>query len=840
MDTLIHDIRYALRMMARSPGFTAIAVLTIALGVGANTAVFSIMNTLLLRTLPVQNPEELAVIGNPESVGQQSGGSPRVDVFSYPLYREMVATNEAFTSIAAAGRPTRAQVALGEAGEDKHGDPANARIVTGNYFSTLGVNAFMGRTFKGDDDSAPGAAPYAVISHGYWRRKFGGERSVLNRTIRVNDYPLTVIGVTPPGFFGDVVGEQIDLWIPVMMQPSIMPGRDWTKDAQISWLLMIGRRKPGVSLDAALASTNVSFQRVAHSGFISQFERADQIEFQKQKVEVTDGSKGLSGLRVRFRKPLFLLMAIVALVLLIACINVANLLLAKASSRSSEIAVRMAIGASFRRLTRQLLTESVILSLLGGTIAILVALWGAEALVKIVTRARTTVPLDVNPDWRVLGFTLFLSLATGILFGLVPALRLRTVDLTPSLKSNSRTASAGGPRPSLSNALIVGQLAISMIVLFTALLLVRSLRHLQEVDTGYPRDHMLLVNADLISAGYTGERLQIASRSLLEKLRNVPGVEAATFSTNGLFSGTEGSSTILVDGVEDKKGAEVSPNFDRVGPGYFAAVGIPLLRGRDITEQDSSRVSRVVVINESMAKFYFGTENPIGHHISIDDDENRQKPFEIVGVARDAQDQDVKDSASRRFYVVLSHAYMESRINPKFLVRAAGDPAALTASMRSAVDAFDPKIVVTSVDTVNERVLSILGNEMVIAKLATLFAGLAVALACIGLYGVISYAVAGRTREIGVRMALGASPANVLWLVLRKAVVLVAIGVAIGIPLSTAASTSLRGMIFGVRPLDPLSIGVATLLLAMVGPLAAFIPARRATKVDPVDALRNE
>ncbi len=840
MDTLIHDIRYALRMMARSPGFTAISVLTIALGVGANTAVFSIMNTLLLRTLPVRSPEELAVIGSSESVGQQSGGSPRVDVFSYPLYREMVGTNEAFSSIAAAGRPTRAQVALGEPGEDKHGDAANARIVTGNYFSTLGVSAFMGRTFKEEDDSSPGAAPYAVISHGYWRRKFGGERSVLNRTIRVNDYPLTIIGVTPAGFFGDVVGEQIDLWIPVMMQPSIMPGRDWTKDAQISWLLMIGRRKPGVSLDAARASTNVGFQRVAHSGFISQFERADQIEFQKQKVEVTDGSKGLSGLRVRFRKPLFLLMAIVALVLLIACINVANLLLAKASSRSSEIAVRMAIGASFRRLVRQLLTESVILSLLGGTIAILVALWGAEALVKIVTRARTTVPLDVNPDWRVLGFTLILSLATGILFGLVPALRLRTVDLTPSLKSNSRTASAGGPRPSLSNALIVGQLAISMIVLFTALLLVRSLRHLQEVDTGYPRDHMLIVNADLISAGYTGERLQIASRTLLERLRNVPGVQAASFSTNGLFSGTEGSSTILVDGIEDKKGAEASPNFDRVGPGYFAAVGIPLLMGRDITEQDSTTVSRVIVINESMAKFYFGGENPIGHHISIDDEENRQKPFEIVGVARDAQDQDVKDSASRRFYVVLSHAYMESRINPKFLVRAAGDPAALTASMRATVDAFDPKIVVTGVDTVNERVMSVLGNEIVIAKLATLFAGLAVGLACIGLYGVISYAVAGRTREIGVRMALGASPANVLWLVLRKAVVLVAIGVAIGIPLSTAASTSLRGMIFGVRPLDPLSIGVATLLLAMVGPLAAFIPARRATKVDPVDALRNE
>lgn len=840
MDTLIHDIRYAFRMMARSPGFTAIAVLTIALGVGANTAVFSIMNTLLLRTLPVENPEELAVIGSPESVGQQSGGSPRVDVFSYPLYREMVATNEAFTSIAAAGRPTRAQVALGEPGEDKHGDPANARIVTGNYFSTLGVSAVMGRTFKAEDDSALGAAPYAVISYGYWRRKFGGERSVLNRTIRVNDYPLTVIGVTPPGFFGDVVGDQVDLWIPVMMQPSIMPGRDWIKDAQISWLLMIGRRKPGVSLDAALASTNVSFQRVVHSGFISQFERADQIEFQKQKVQVTDGSKGLSSLRLRFRKPLFLLMGIVALVLVIACINVANLLLAKASSRSSEIAVRMAIGASFRRLARQLLTESVILALLGGAIAVLVALWGAEALVKIVTRARTTVPLDVNPDWRVLGFTLILSLATGILFGLVPALRLRAVDLTPSLKSNNRTASAGGPRPSLSNALIVGQLAISMIVLFTALLLVRSLRHLQEVDTGYPRDHMLIVNADLISAGYTGERLQIASRSLLEKLRNVPGVQAATFSTNGLFSGTEGSSTILVDGVEDKKGAGVPPNFDRVGPGYFAAIGIPLLMGRDITEQDSSTVSRVVVINESMAKFYFGKENPIGHHISIDDDENRQKPFEIVGVARDAQDQDVKDSASRRFYVVLSHAYMESRINPKFLVRAAGNPAALTSSVRSAVDAFDPKIVITGVDTVNERVMSILGNEMVIAKLATLFAGLAVALACIGLYGVISYAVAGRTREIGVRMALGASPRNVLWLVLRKAVILVAIGVAIGIPLSTAASTSLRGMIFGVKPLDPLSIGVATLLLAMVGPLAAFIPARRATKVDPVDALRNE
>jgi predicted permease len=839
MDALIHDIRYALRTMARSPGFTAIAVLTIALGVGANTAVFSIVNALLMRTLPVEKPEELAIIGDPKSVNQQSGGSPRVDVISYPLYLELLQTNEAFSSIAAAGRPTNARVTLGEPGEDKNGESVNLRIVTGNYFSTLGTNAVLGRTFTQQDDSSQGSAPYVVISNGYWHRRFGGERAVLNRTIRVNGYPVTIIGVTPAGFFGDVVGEKPDLWLPMMMQSSIMPGRNWLDDATISWLMLIGRRKPDVSLDAAAASVNVGLQRVAHSGFVSQFEADDQRQFQKLKVLVTDGSKGLSNLRNRFRKPLFLLMAIVALVLLIACINVANLLLARSSARGTEIAVRMAIGASFPRLLRQLLTESVMLALLGGGVGVLVALWGADALVRIVTRAQVTVPLDVNPDFRVLAFTLLVSILTGILFGLVPALRLRSVDLTPELKASGRTTSAGGSRPALSNALIVGQLAISMIVLFTALLLVRSLRHLQEVDTGYPREHMAMVNVDMISSGYLDERLSVGMQGLLERLRSLPGVEGATYSMNGLFSGTEGSTSVLIDGVANPRDEEDPPNFDSVGPGYFAAVGIPLASGRDIAESDTATSHRVAVINETMAKFYFPNQNPIGHRITVDDDDNRQKPYEIVGVARDARDKDVRDAITRRFYVAHSQTFAPSRLNPKFLLRASGDPAQLTNSIKSAVAAFDPTIVMQT-DTVTERVRDLLGNEMVIAKLTTMFAVLAVALACIGLYGVISYAVAGRTREIGVRIALGASPGDVLWLVLRKAVLLVAIGVAIGIPLSTAATTGLRGMIFGVRPVDPLSIGVATLLLAMVGPLAAFLPARRATKVDPVDALRNE
>ncbi len=840
MDTLLQDLRYGFRMLVKSPAFTTVAVLTLALGIGANTAIFTLVDALLLRHLPVQRPEELVAIGDPSRVHGSSWGSPQVALLSYPLYRELLGGNEAFTDMLATGQVPRTMVATEAAGKIQPPEPAQARIVTENYFSILGVKALLGRTFNPQDGTAPGSDPFTVISYSYWTRRFNADPGIIGKTVRVNGYPLTVIGVTPPGFLGEVVGEKDDLWLPMMMQAQVMPGRNWLNDVSQSWLLLIGRLKPGVSLKQAQVSMAVTMQRIATSSFKSRFAKDEQENLGKLQLQLSSGARGLSSLRAQFGRPLLILMGIVALVLLIACVNVANLLLARSSARQMEVAVRLAIGASPARIARQLLTESMLLACAGGAIGILLASWGTRGLVTLVTGARLSMPLDVAPNPVVLAFTALVSLGTGMLFGLAPALRARGVHLSPALKEGTRGGlGTGAPRPKTGRYLVVAQVALSVLVLFTAALLVRSLRKLQELDTGYERDHILEVRVDWVAGGYRGPRLRNSAMELLDRLRQLPGIKAASVSQNGLFSGSEASGTIIAEGFRPQHRDDDISYRDVVGPDYFKTLGIPVILGRELGEQDTETSPRAVVINQAAAQFFFPGLNPIGRKMGLDSEKLRDHPSQVVGVVADVRDHDLRGPVQRRFYMPLTQ-WPDELPALNYNLRTAGNPASVIESVRKLIREFDSNVPVMSVRPLNDLVDGTLGDQIVMAKLSMGFAGLALILACVGLYGLMSYAVAGRTREIGVRMALGAANRSVLWLVLREALWLVIAGIAVGIPLGMASSRVVRSMLFEVTALDPVSLGVSMLLLAIVAVLAAYIPARRASSIDPMVALRYE
>ncbi len=842
LDGLLQDLKFGARMLVKAPAFTLVAALTLALGIGANTAIFSVINALLLRTLPVQNPEQLAVVGDPARVHSWSNGSPQAKSFSVPLYKEFVANNEVFSSLAATANMF-ARVRIEQNGQESGPEKATARIVSSSMFETLGVPSALGRTFTAEDDKAAGADPYTVISYAYWKRRFNQDPAIIGKTIRVNGYPLTIVGVAARGFDGEVVGDNVDLWVPLMMEPQVLPGRDYLNKVDTSTLILIGRLKPGISVQQAQAGMNVTFQRIAHSSFADRFDADNKSELAKLKIEVTDGSRGLSSIRPELEKPLWFLMGIVGLVLLIACVNVANLLLARSSARQTEMAVRLAIGASATRIARQLLTECVMLSAVGGALGLLASVWVTRALLWLVTASRS-IRIDVAPDGRVLAFTAVASIFTGLLFGLAPAMRARRMQLFNVLKEGGRSAgTSGAPRPSVSRYLVAAQVALSVLVLFTSAILVRSLKNLQHFNTGYQRDSLLLLRIDGTTAGYRGDRLMNAWNELRERFAHMPGVVSVTDSENGLFSGSESADGIIVEGFTPSRDQDKVAYDDTIGTEYFSTIGVPILLGREFGPQDTATSPRVVVINETMARFYFKDANPIGRHITLDDDENdwRHKPFEIVGVARDIRDHSVRKPAERRFYMPDTQTHESAGIGQlNFIIRVSGDPAALLETARKTVREFDPNLPITQSNTANELVDQSLTDQIVIANLSGLFAGLALLLACVGLYGLMSYSVAGRTREIGVRMALGATRTKLIWLVLREAMIMVVVGILIGAPIAIASSRGLHSMLFEVTPVDPLSLLTTAVVLSLVATIAAFIPARRATRVDPMVALRYE
>src|SRR6266705_2962523 len=569
VETLWQDLRFAARMLRKSPGLTVVAVLTLALGIGANTAVFTVINAVMLRALPVQHPEQLVTVGNPSRVHSWGTGTPRTDVFSYPLYRELRENNQVFSSLLASSNLGNLRIAMNGGPET-----ASGRLVTENYFETLGVEALLGRTFTADDGPTPGSDPVLVISYGYWRRRFSADPSVIGRKMRLNNYPFTIIGVAPPGFFGEVVGDRPDLWAPMMMQPQLLPGRNLLESVNDATLLLIGRLKPGMTIEQARTNVNEVARQALTVTLNARMSSDDRKAIQNAKiaVEVSPGSRGLSKLRQQFSNPLLLLLGMVALVLLVACVNVANLMLARSEARRQEIAVRVAMGAGPGRIVRQLLTESLLVGLLGGALGLLLAQWGSAALVSLAnTSDRTRSNLSLGLDWRVLGFTGGVCLSAAMVFGLAPALRFLNVGPGGALKEGGRAETSA--KSSFERFLLSAQIALGALALMTAGLLVRSLGNLQEVDLGYSRDRLLLARVDILESGYRGAAIRNITQELLDRFLALPGVRRATVSSNGLFSGDESSDAICVDGVANEQGNATAD--DEVGPNYFSTIGDP-------------------------------------------------------------------------------------------------------------------------------------------------------------------------------------------------------------------------------------------------------------------------
>ena len=845
MESLIKDVRYGIRSLLKHPGFTAFAAVTLAFGIGANTAIFTVLNAVMLRPLPVKDPQQLVILSDPDSQGWSKGWETETrTLFSYQEFEWLRDHNQIFSGIFAANSNLLHLDIV--AGGSRSDEAVNARVslVSGAYFSVLGVNAGRGRTFTDDVDKVRDANPVAVISYDYWKNHFALDRTVLSRKIRIRQTTFDIIGVTPEGFSGETVGHSPDIWIPLTMQMEVVPG--WgdslsapktRSDGQVMWLQVMARLKPGVTPTQAKPSVNLVFQQMLQSQSLG-LSVDERREYLHQEIALVEGSRGASTLHESFGQPLLILMALVGLLLLIACANVANLLLARASTRQKEIALRVALGASRRRLAQQLLTESVLLALIGGALGLLLAQWADAVLLRLVSSGSLTVPLDLHPDARILLFTFAVSILAGLLFGLAPALRATRVDLNAVLKGAARgstASSAPGGKLTAGKMLVVGQVALSFMLLIAAGLLVRSFQKLTHLNPGYDRDHILLVSIYPEPTDYKGSALTQLDRQLLERLRTIPGADGATLSSRGLFNFGEVDLSVWLEGDAPPPGQQRSATFDFVGPHYFSTLGMPILAGREIGPEDEGNAQRVGVINQTMARTYFGDANPIGRHFRAD----RDYRFDIVviGVAADAKYNNLREQTPSQCYLPYFHS--EGAPPATFEVRVAGNAGAVASAIRAAVKETAPALY-TEVHTMSEIVDQSLTTERMLTQLSGFFGLLALLLACIGLYGVMSYNVAGRTNEIGIRMALGAQAPNVLKLIAKQGMTLVLIGIAIGLPAAFAFTRLISSLLFGVRATDATTFVVVALLLAGVALPACFLPARRATKVDPLMALRYE
>jgi predicted permease len=834
-EELRHDLGFAGRMLRRNPGFAAVVILTLALGIGANTAIFTLVNAVVLRTLPVHAPRELVGVGSPSRTNSLSQGSPRADILSYPLYRDLRDRNELVSGLAATGRASRIDVTIDSAGTAA--EHPRARFVSGNYFSVLGVKAAAGRVFDGSEDSTIGAAPVVVISHGYWVRRFHQERGAIGRTMSINGAGFTIIGVSEPGFDGEVVGRLNDVFIPITMQAVVMPNMPMLTDRQFSWILGIGRLRPDVTVEQA----RIGFTTLIRQSVIDNTAGGPALAnaaAENLRYFVEPASRGFSAVRSSYAAPLFTLMAGVGLLLLIICGNVANLLLARAVARSREMSVRMAIGAKRSRLVRQLLTESLVLAVLGAAAGLLFAWWGSRFLLSLAADGGTVLPLDTALDLPVLAFTGGLSMLAVGLFGLMPALKASRVDLASTMRAHARSVSGfGGGRVPLGKLLIGGQVALSVVLLVGAALLVKSLRGIQSADPGLDRDHLLIVGVDANARGYADQRLATLARDLNRRFRQLPGVAASSYSENGIFSGTESATNFQVAGFTAQRSSDSAAFYDMIGAGYVDAIGARLLQGREFADTDVLNSAPVVIVNETMARFYWKGASPIGQRMQFDD----TTFAEVVGVIADTKDHELTGEPVRRFYLPYDQNAENGAIaSLRWEIRAAGDPAALVNLVRRELQAVDPRLTVDDINPLSLLMRQSIREERLVARLATGFGVLALLLAAIGLYGVMTYAITRRTGEIGLRVALGAQRGTVLRMILGDALRMVGLGALAGIPLALGATQLLKGQLHGISAADPTAIVLALLVLTASAAIAALLPALRASRVTPLVALRQE
>ena len=881
-ETLLQDARYTFRMLRKSPAFIAVAVLTLALGIGANTAIFTIVDAALLRALPVKDPQQVVVLRwsahSRPKIGGFSGYGDCIDhycSFSLPFFRTMDANAKVFSGMAAFAGPLDMDLSGNGAASIAHGT-----FVSGDFFSTLGVNAFIGRPLTVSDD-APSAPPAIVLTHAYWQRAFGGDRSVIGRSIRLNNVPVTIVGVAEPHFTNLTPGNTQDLFLPCSVADRVK-GEWWgnqsrTSNADIWWVIALGRLKPGVSIGQAQAAVTAIFRNEMLHGASPVFKEADAPE-----IHLLPAQAGLNGETSQIAPILYLLMFGVGFILLITCANVAGLMLARSATRQKEMSVRLALGAARTRLIRQLITESVLMSLLGAAFGILFAVWGVKAFVELFSSGYVEFPFVIAPDWRVLTFTIAITFITGILFGLAPALRGTRVDLTPSLKENASSLPGASTHAKrffrLGDALVIAQVALSIVVLISAGLLVRTMRNLQTLNPGFDARNVLLFKLDPTIAGYTDAQTQRLYSNLQEQFAALPGVTSASYSEDALLDGGHSGDDVHLDGAPPKH--NVNTGILPVGLNFFSTMHIPLLAGHTFTSADFAAAIRTnaaqsalsaaaakqksaadpasasalalaqqaytrsapipVLINETFAKKFLSRQNPVGLHMGDAQGDNWTEAaphgpgYTIIGVVADTKYARLRKPIEPIMFqpLVSNSAYFE--------LRAVGNPTALVKNVRDIVSRAADNLPLTELRTQTEQIDQTLFLERLLSRLSSFFGVLALVLACIGLYGLLAYEVARRTREIGIRMALGAQQRDLLRLVVGQGILLAVIGSAIGIAAALGVTRFISSMLFGVRANDPLTIIAVAILLGLVALLACYIPAKRATRVDPIAALRYE
>ena len=834
LDSIVRDLRYAMRSLKSRPAFTLTVIATLALGIGANTAIFTLVDALVLRPLPVLHPEQLVIVSDPAEVNTNNVGLPLTDYVSVPLYRDVRARNTVFTDMYANGESGTLDVQMGP-GTNATAEQPHARFVTGNFFSVLGVPAYAGRTFTAAEDKTPGEDPVAVLTYDYWQGRFSRSRAAIGSVMRVNDVAVTIIGVTPPGFHGDIVGQPIDFWLPMMMHPAIQPRQDMIDDRAWSWVVMMGRLKPGATLEQArqeVSAIEANAIRDNVSGReLSRFE--DNLK--EAPIQVVSGARGFSERRAEYGKALWVLMAAVGLVILVVCANVSSLMLARTVARNREITLRMTLGAGRGRLMQQMLVEGTLLAIVSSVLGLFVATWGARVLLMTVS-ASSPIAIDTTPDARVLAFTAAMTLACLLLFGLLPAFRATQVDLASSLRAQGRNlmGAARVGRIPFGRALVVAQIALSMLLLIGGGLLVHSMQQLLHSDIGVDRDHVVAVRVRTARSQYVGARLGQLRHDLAERVRQLPGVDAAAFADHGLFSGGASGYHVTVPGFVAQADSERRVSLDRVGPNFFHAIGARLIRGRDIEPRDLATVPPATVINETMAKRYFGARDPLGVTVTVD-----SVPYTIVGVVRDFQSSDVRDKPRREMYLAFNDPTMGDAGQAKLSVHVRGDPSRFVGPIRRAIEDVDRTLPIF-VDPVNDLVRETVSKDVLLVQVTMFFCIVTLVLAALGLYGVTAYSTSQRTSELGLRAALGAEPGDVTRMVLGEAVRVAIIGVVIGVPAGLAATRLIRAQLFGVGTIDLPSLSIAIVVLVATAVVASYLPARRAAKVGPLEALRLE
>jgi predicted permease len=845
MGNIARDLRYTARVLAKNPVFTVVAVLTLALGIGANTAIFTLLDQILLRLLPVKNPQQLVLL----SMGGRYYGSVwGSNTISYPMYRDFQDHNEVFSGMFCR-YPTPVSLTFGGQAERVDGE-----LVSGTYFSVLGVNAALGRTFTPDDDGVPNGHPVVVLSYNYWKQRFGGDPAILGKTLTVNKHDMTVIGVAQAGFDSVALAYSPKLFIPIMMQPEVLIVRwtDMLKDRRTCWVHAFGRLKPGMTQTQAKASLapfmHSMLEMEVREAAFNHASAYDREQFLKCWIDVLPGSQGRSYFRRELSTPLWVLMATTGVVLLIACANLANLLLARATGRQKEIAVRLAVGASRGRIIRQLLIEALCLSGLGGLTGLLFAFWADKALMAIYLPADSGgLNISTAPDTRILLFTLAVTIATGLIFGLVPALETTKPDIGRTLKDQAGAVAGGGR--GLRKTLVVAQVALSVLLLIGAGLFLRTLKNLGSLDLGFPVERLVGFNLDPSLGGYTPERAQIFFQQLTESLSSIPGVQSVGLASMRILEDDYSWNEMTVEGYTPATPeAKAVPYMTWISPNYFATLGVPIVAGRDFTPKDNREVKHspqpedwaptVVIINEKFARRFFAGQNPIGRHLGFGTDPGTRTDMEIIGVVKDIKYANLRDEIPEQAYA----PYLGSHFATDMTVylRTAIDLKQVMTSVRAKVRELDSSLPIYDVRTSEAQISDLLTTERMIASLSTVFGLLATLLATIGLYGVMAYTVAQRRREIGLRMALGAEPRKVLWMVMREVLLLVAIGVGVGIPASLALMRAVQSQLFGLTAHDPLTLALATAGLALVACAAGYLPALRASRLDPMVALRYE